>query len=632
MVFRTFIQKLNSKPRFLTFVIAFSLVGCWANPFTHPPIECLMKLSNFICPDNDVLRRWSPAYYLLLLPESTVTISNLTNHSIVETGFVVGTVPPGPTFVNVGIDDAQPTQVPVIDGTWRYALPAKAITNTFWTYGSLHTIYAHLPYEKSNTIQVRMGTNHDTDGDGYPDLIVSASTSALSQGYAYVYRINSITKQLSTTPYSILTDGIINTYFGSRIGSGDFNGDGYADVLIGSQAYAGVIAFGGRVLAFNSRGQTGIPSQNLNTGGVADAILTGTANGGRLGSVISTADVNHDGYDDAILASPWVDNLFIFHSQGSSGLITQSTITANFTYQGVFGNDNFGNHAAVGDVNGDGFQDLIVGEHQYSSNTGRLFVFVSNQGTLPSQPQQFVYPPTDPAPGCGAGGGCRFGSSFVLDYFNSDNCIDLAVGAFSFNSNQGIAHVYHSTCDSTNPYGTVPNVTLLGPPTPSCNGNLCNFGGTLASGDTNGDGRPDLLIGATGASAGIGDVYLVLNDPITGFRNMNLSAGGSADSLFSGANAVSNFSMGLRFQDTNADGLQDIVISEPTTTNRVYTFHSVRGGVPANQNLNGSGVTSQTLAPPAGTSLGNTIAQWKTKAESYLWALVSETKKYFGMI
>lgn len=633
MVFRTFIQKLNSKPRFLTFVIAFSLVGCWANPFTHPPIECLMKLSNFICPDNDVLRRWSPAYYLLLLPESTVTISNLTNHSIVETGFVVGTVPPGPTFVNVGIDDAQPTQVPVIDGTWRYALPAKAVTNTFWTYGSLHTIYAHLPYEKSNTIQVRMGTNHDTDGDGYPDLIVSANVAAGTQGYGYIYKTNPTTKQLSTTPYSILTDGIINTYFGSRIGSGDFNGDGYADVIVGAQAYL-VGSYIGKAYLFLSRGQSGIPSQNLNAGGSADTILDGVTGGGRFGTNVIGADVNFDGYDDAIFASPWENELFIFYSQGITAITSQNTNTANFVFKNPAPpnpDDNFGSYAYAGDVNGDGFQDLVVSAATYSSGLGRIYIFVSNQGTLSASPQQILVAPLEPSPGCAAGIGCNFGTSFVMDYFNSDRCIDLAVGGPNFNTRQGIVFVYHSTCDPINPY-TTPVVSMTGPPTASCNGTSCLFGGSLASGDTNGDGLPDLLIGATGASAGIGDVYLVLNDPNTGFRNMNLSAGGSADSLFSGSVTNRNFSQGIQFQDTNADGLQDIVISEPTTTNRVYTFHSVRGGLPASQNLNGSGVTSQTLAPPAGTSLGNTIAQWKTKAESFMWAMVSETKKYFGMI
>lgn len=615
-------------------LVLLSFSQCWTNPLTHPPLECLMKLDNWLCSDNSFLKRYLPGIYLLFLQESRITFTNVTNHSILETGFIIGSAPTDVSFVNVGIDFDAPIQVPVVNGTWRYALPAKAVTNSFWTYGSLHTIYAQIPFEKANTILVRKGTNKDTDGDGYPDLIVTASPGAGSQGYAYVYRMNSATKQLSTTPETTLTDGQTSgTFFGSNIDSGDFNGDGYADVLVGSQAYAGITSFGGRVFLFYSKGTSGILSQNLNLGGQADAILSGITNGGRLGSIVKSADMNFDGYDDAILASPWNDDVFIYYSQGTVGIPSQNTSSANISYIPA-ANDNFGTDVSFGDINGDGFIDLAVGAGTYSSNLGRIYIYISNFGTLPNQPQQYLIPSVvEPSPGCANPSGCRFGTSITMGYFNTDRCIDLAVGGPGFNSNQGIVFVYHSTCDSTNPYPNPPVATLIGQPTPSCSGNVCNFGGSIASGDANGDGLPDLLIGATGASLGIGDVNLFLNDLNTGLPNLNLANGDVGNTLFAGENSGSNFSLKLGFQDTNADGLQDILITEPTSTNLVYTFHSVRGSVPASQNLNNMGAAaSQTLSPPVGTGFGNSIAFWKETFESYLLAFTNQTKRILGWI
>ncbi|EOQ90646.1 hypothetical protein LEP1GSC202_3726 [Leptospira yanagawae serovar Saopaulo str. Sao Paulo = ATCC 700523] len=86
-----------------------------------------MQLNNFLCPEGNLLNQYSPGIYLLLLQDSWVTKSNVTNHSIMETGFVVGTDPSDMSYVNFGFDSDLPFQVPVINGSWRAPLQAKAV-------------------------------------------------------------------------------------------------------------------------------------------------------------------------------------------------------------------------------------------------------------------------------------------------------------------------------------------------------------------------------------------------------------------------------------------------------------------------------------------------------------------------
>lgn len=90
----------------------------------------MMQLNNFLCPDGNLLNQYSPGIYLLLLQDSRVTKSNVTNHSIMETAFVVGTASSDMSYVNFGFDSDLPFQVPVINGSWRAPLPAKAVTNS----------------------------------------------------------------------------------------------------------------------------------------------------------------------------------------------------------------------------------------------------------------------------------------------------------------------------------------------------------------------------------------------------------------------------------------------------------------------------------------------------------------------
>ncbi|WP_246032172.1 FG-GAP-like repeat-containing protein [Leptospira fluminis] len=547
----------------------------------------------------------------------SITISNLANHSIIQTGFLVGQIRPGIASVSVSLDGGPYTNAAINGLNWRYQLPAQAITGTHWNTGSKHTISVTAMDGVGNrtipqVLNVVKGTNHDTDGDGFPDVILTDVPSNAVQGYGLVFLAHGNTGIPSSSPDSIVTDGLAGgSYFGDKVGTGDFNGDGYADIVIGSQAAPGYTTFG-HVYIFHSSGQGGITSQNLNSGGTYNSFLKGHTTGNRLGSFVMGGDVNNDGYDDAILTSPWSGGLgYIFYSQGIAGVPSKDLSTgavADITYN--FGNnDDFGLQSAIGDINADGYTDLVVSAPTYNAQQGRLYIFISNSGTIPGAPQQYLVGPTAPAPGCASGTGCSLGS-FVLADFNGDSCADLGVGGPTFNTNQGIAFVFHSNCGSVTPYSATPNATFVGPALATCNGGTnCSFGNSVSTGDTNGDGYFDLLIGSNFASAGYGNVYLFQSSGSAGFSNIDLSSGGTATSVLTGASSGLNFGVSSSLQDITGDGMSDVLVSAPGGAGQVYYFKSAGTSGPGNQNLSAGGVVTSVLSVSFGQSLGNSIAK-----------------------
>ncbi|WP_411822471.1 FG-GAP repeat protein [Leptospira sp. 'Mane'] len=592
---------------FLLAVLLGTFSYCWANPIIRPSAECLVKIHNSLCP-KEIDHALFGLFFLARASLSTVTISNLSDHSVVKTGFLIGKAASDIKIVYISLDGVTDSIVEVNQGTWKYQLPASAATGSYWKHGTKHTILVQGldglgQFGPTTTIHVTKGSNLDTNGDGYSDLLVSASVGNAAQGYAFIYLTNPETGIPSTLPDSILTDGMPNgTFFGDWIGAGDFNGDGYADTIVGSQATGGFL---GRVYIFHSSGASGILSQNLNTGGTSNTQLSGVTGGGRLGTFVMGRDVNNDGYDDAVLSSPWNDEGFIFYSQGTSGIATQNTTTANRSYVPA-ANDNFGNHSAVGDINGDGYADLAISAPTFNSNQGRVYIYLSNGGVLPPSPQEYLLGPTSPSPGCTFTGGCNFGAVITLADFNGDNCADLGASGASFNTNQGIVFIFHSDCSSTSPYSSTPNTVLVGPSLSSCSVNTCLFGSSLSVGDTNGDGFPDLSVGTTSGSSGKGNVYLFSNTG-NGIASVDLSSGGSAVSLLTGLATSTNFAQMFRLQDTNGDGLSDSLVSAPTA-NKVYYFKSTKDSGPGNLDLSSGGASTSVLTTSVGQSLGNSIA------------------------
>jgi len=143
--------------------------------------------------------------------------------------------------------------------------------------------------------------------------------------------------------YSI--SGTDQTMFGASVaGVGDLNNDGYADVAVGAPEGNEV-----RIYYGSASGIDPVPTT-----------ITGPQNTGL--SVSQANDVNQDGYDDlAVSASA---TLFIYHG-GPDGVST----TPAFTYEGE--GNSLGNFvASPGDIDNDGYADVLIGEHDLKQAHG----------------------------------------------------------------------------------------------------------------------------------------------------------------------------------------------------------------------------------------------------------------------
>ncbi|MBU1708971.1 MAG: integrin alpha, partial [Proteobacteria bacterium] len=157
----------------------------------------------------------------------------------------------------------------------------------------------------------------------------------------------------------------------SVAGAGDVNGDGFDDMLIGaygadSEAGKTYVVYGSSVLA----------DKNLSA---ADATFSGEVAGDKSGNSVSGAgDVNGDGFDDLLIGAYGADSntgkTYLLY--GSSILTDKNLSEADVSFSGKAGGDRAGHRVAgAGDVNGDGFDDLLIGADGVDTYTGKTYLF-----------------------------------------------------------------------------------------------------------------------------------------------------------------------------------------------------------------------------------------------------------------
>lgn len=291
-------------------------------------------------------------------------------------------------------------------------------------------------------------------------------------------------------------------------GDCDFMGDGYADVAVGVPGES-----------VNGQGAAGgIDVTDFDAGGRRRSFLTVDLVGrSLLGYSLACGDFNGDGYDDLAAGAPaqqdWVGAVVVF-SGSETGLEHQQTLSpASFGVAPSF--QTFGRALASGDFDGDGNDDLAIGAPSRDVSAtpggpyGTVFVVAGTDDWLTGQ--KVVIPAEDFDVG--------FGETLAARDINGDLFDDLAIG----NPLAGLrkreddpfiecgrvvvlrGHA-DKLVDTTNPWKLTQE--RMGEDT----ANFDWFGGALAFGDFNHDGRADLAVGTPGKDSARGRVYLVFND------------------------------------------------------------------------------------------------------------------------
>jgi hypothetical protein len=216
----------------------------------------------------------------------------------------------------------------------------------------------------------------DVDGDGFGDLLVGAHGYNAGEGAAFVVygRATGLTGDIDLTAMTS-TVGVRITGEGASLmaarsvsSAGDVNGDGIDDLLVGDRGASGEAAGSGA--AYLVYGQAGEFGGNIDLGslGGLGVKLNGEATGVETAFSISSAgDVNADGFDDLIVGAVEADGgngaaYVVFGSGALGATIDLSALDGDTGFRLTGATDRAGwSVSSAGDVNGDGYADLIVG-------------------------------------------------------------------------------------------------------------------------------------------------------------------------------------------------------------------------------------------------------------------------------
>ncbi len=379
----------------------------------------------------------------------------------------------------------------------------------------------------------------DVNGDGYDDLIIGAfgaNASYVVLGRASGFNATLNVSSLDGSNGFVLKPGALGYHFGASVSSaGDINGDGFADLIVGDEAsnHNGLANSGSSFVVFGKASGFGAQLSTDNLNGSNGFQMTGIAADDHLGSSVSGAgDVNGDGFDDLIVGASGAGT----DDVGASYVVfgKASGFSANFDLSALNGSNGFRLNGAIGEINA-GF--LVSNAGDVNGDRYDDLIVASNPSEPANNSSFVVF-------------GKASGFSATLDLSNLD-------GSNGFRLDEGVTG---------------------------------NFTSISNAGDVNGDGFGDLIVGATGVSAnGAGGSYVVFGKAAGFGAALDVSNLDGSNGFRLNGFAENDRPTVSNAGDVNGDGFGDLIVGgfnySGGTNNAGFVVYGKASGFSAALNL-----------------------------------------------